>query len=263
MNPVGVSTALYGWTERFARDGVEWDWGTLYGACKEAGVGAIETDPTDEQRAVLDRLGLPVSASYVGLGLRGEFADIGVDANVLPVARRLADAGGDVLIVNSDPAEWGVKHHVSASEIAKQGENLSRIADLIAPLGLRLALHNHADDYDTAASDLESVVAHADETVGLCIDTDWAMAAGHDPIEWAREHSKRVSALHLRNRLGTVPAESLGEGDLDVAAFLAALPDYTGWLTLELWHPDTMTPRGSMVQAVRESTDLLRRLTAR
>ena len=60
-----------------------------------------------------------------------------------------------------------------------------------------------------------------------------------------------------------MPTEDLLEGDLDCAALLAGLPGYSGWLTLELWHPESMTPRRSMVEDVRRSVEALRSLTAR
>lgn len=261
MTTAGVATALYGWMERFARDAVEWDWESLYAACAASGVDAVETDPTPPKRAILDRLGLRVSASYVGMPLTPRFAELDVDERVLPVARRLAAAGGRVLVLNSDgPGATGSAAKTGA-DVARQGANLSRIADLVAPLGLRVALHNHADEYDAAAADLASVVDHADDSVGVCIDTGWALAAGHDPVAWARELGPRVLAVHLRDARDGAVTESLGEGDLDVGAFVGALGDYDGWLTLELWHPGTMTPRGSMHDAVRSSAALLRRIT--
>ncbi len=84
--------------------------------------------------------------------------------------------------------------------------------------------------------------------------------AGHDPLDWFRSYPDRIAHLHLRNQRGTVPSEDLLEGDLDMEALLDALPDYTGWLTLELWHPDTMTPQRSRVEDARRSADYLRTL---
>lgn len=262
MRPQGVSTALYGWMERFARDGVAWDWESLYSACARSGVDAVETDATDAKRAILDRLGLRVSASYIGMPLGGAFVDLEVHDRVLPVARRLAAAGGTVLLLNADGAHASGFARKTDSEVRRQGENLSRLADLVDPLGLRVALHNHADEYDAAARDLASVVEHADPTVGLCIDTAWAIAAGHDPVMWAQEFTSRVLAVHLRNVREGVPTETLFDGEFDVDRFLSSLEDYRGWLTLELWHPEPLQPVGDMESAVRMSTDRLRHAVA-
>lgn len=166
-----IATALYGWMERFARDGVAWDWHSLYGACAASGVEGVETDPTPEKREILEGLGLRASASYIGMPLTPRFGELDIEGRVLPVARRLAEAGGRVLVMNSDAADAARTLPRTPADVARQGENLSRIAELVAPLGLRVALHNHADTYDDAAADLASVIEHADAAVGLCVDT--------------------------------------------------------------------------------------------
>jgi sugar phosphate isomerase/epimerase len=247
--------------ERYKRDGVEWDWRSLYGACAEAGVDAVETDPQPEKLAILGDLGLAVSGSYIGLPLTLPFERLDVDAAVLPIAERLAAAGGRDLILNADQVESSDPVDKTEDDARRQGENLSRIADLVAPLGLSVALHNHASDRENAQRDLDSVIVHANPSVGLCVDVAWAWVAGHDPLDWVRRWPERIAYLHLRNTRGVVPTEDLLHGDLDLAALLEALPDYRGWLTLELWHPDTMTPQRSMIEATRRSADWLRSRT--
>jgi sugar phosphate isomerase/epimerase len=235
VTPAGVATALYGWMERARRDGLEWDWRSLYTACAAAGVDGIETDPQPEKLAILRDLGLAVSGSYLGLPLAAPELDL--DAAVLPLAERLAGAGGRVLTLNADPLPGAGPR--TADDARRQGERLSRAAELVRPLGLRVALHNHADRIE---------------------DVHWAAVAGHDPVAWAGEHADRVLGLHLRNGRGRVPTEDLADGDVDVAAVLAALPGYREWLTLELWHPDTMTPQRSMAEDTRRAADFLRAL---
>jgi sugar phosphate isomerase/epimerase len=260
MTPAGVATALYGWMERFRRDGLEWDWPSLYGACAASGVEAVETDPTPEKLAILRDLGLAVSGSYVGLPLHPADVAGGLADAVLPVAERLAVAGGAVLTLNADPVPGS--HGKTADDARRQGEHLTRAAELVRPLGLRIALHNHADRFEDAQADLASVTEHAAPEVGLCIDAHWAAVAGHDPVAWAQAHGDRVLGLHLRNGRGRVPTEDLADGDVDVPALLAALPGYRGWLTLELWHPESMTPERSMVEDTRRAAAYLRGLVA-
>lgn len=256
----GVSTALYGWMERFAREGIEWDWDSLYGACADAGVDAVETDPFPEKLAILHRLGLQVSSSYVGIPLTVPFGEIDLDGRILPTAERLAGAGGTTLLLNADPIDWTGGAGKTVDEAKLQGENISRIAEHVKKLGLETALHNHSADHGDAQRDLESVVLHASEEVGLCIDTGWAVVAGHDPIEWALAYPSRVLAFHLRTNAGDAPAEDLTTGEPEIDVLLDAVPDFTGWVGLELWHPPSMTPRGSMVDAVRRSAALVRSL---
>lgn len=256
----GVSTALYGWMERFAREGIEWNWDSLYGACADAGVDAVETDPFPEKLAILHRLGLRVSSSYVGIPLTVPFNEIDLAGRILPTAERLANAGGTTLLLNADPVEWGDGAAKTLNDAKLQGENISRIAEEVKKLGLETALHNHSADHDDAQRDLESVVLHASEDVGLCIDTGWAVVAGHDPIAWARAYPARVLALHLRTIAGDAPAEDLATGEPRINDLLDALPEFTGWVGIELWHPHSMNPRGRMVDAVRRSAELVRSL---
>lgn len=251
--------------ERFRRDGVTWDWPMLYGACAEAGLDAVETDPQPEKLAVARSFGLAVSASYIGLPLHLPFAQLDVERAVRPVAERLADAGGRHLILNADwPGGYSSPPVKTDKQAKQQGENLSRIAGLVNELGLRVSMHNHADKRQRAEMDLKSVVSYADPLVGLCLDTGWAYVAGCDPVQWMRDHPERIRSFHLRNHRGTVPTEDLLDGDVDIPGLLqaAAAAGYEGWLTLELWHPETMQPDRPMVEDTRRSIDYLRGIAA-
>lgn len=262
MRVRGFSTGLYGWMERFARDGEEWDWHRLYRACAESGVDAVETDPTPEKLAVLRSYGLAVSASYIGLPLHLPFDELDVDRSVLPIATRLAEAGGTDLLLNADLVDWTTSFAKTDADAAIQGENLSRIANRTSGLGLRLSLHNHAADFGNAQADLDSVVRHSDPSVGLCVDTGWAHVAGHDPVRWVRDYPDRIRYFHLRNQRGTVPGEDLADGEISIPELLAAASaaNYAGWLTLELWHPETLQPERSMLEDTRRSIEYLRGL---
>jgi inosose dehydratase len=260
MRPQGIATALYGWMERYKRDGVEWDWELIYRECAEAGVDGVETNPDADRLGILRSFGLRVSASYVGLPLVLGFDALDVENTVMPAANRLADAGGTNLILNSDAVDWSIPVQKTLEDAERQGDALSRIAERVRGLGLTVCLHNHASDYDNAQRDLDSVIRFADPAVGLCVDTGWAYVAGHDPVKWVREHRDRIHYFHLRNQRGAVPAEDLIHGDMSIADILAAAPDYSGWLTLELWHPDDMQPERSMQEDTRRSVDYLRTL---
>ncbi|HZG75413.1 MAG TPA: hypothetical protein VEZ72_06100, partial [Paenibacillus sp.] len=78
----GISSNMYGWVERWKADGMEPTWESLYAACAEAGLDAVETDATPEKLALARAAGLAVSASYVGAELHGEYGAL--EAEVLP-----------------------------------------------------------------------------------------------------------------------------------------------------------------------------------
>ncbi|MDR6884845.1 TIM barrel protein [Bacillus sp. 3255] len=267
MNILGFATNMYGWTERWQRDGrpEPHSWDDLLRECAEAGLDAVEIDATSEKLALARKYGLAVSASYLGLQIHEPFEKLDYETCIAPYAARLAAAGGKHLLLNADP--WGSwTHPIPKKEehFIRQGENLSEIARKVAPLGIRVSLHNHAADPYHAEGDLRSVVKYADPAVGLCVDTAWATVAGCDPIAWIRSFPERIHYFHLRNQAGRMPAEDLLEGSIAFDELIRAVKDisYEGWLALELWHPPGMEPLRSMIEDYRRSKLFLQELLA-
>lgn len=260
MNIQGISSNMYGWVERWKRDGKKPEWEELFHACAEAGLDAVEIDADTEKLKLARSYGLAISASYIGLPLHVPFNDLEVEQSVLPFAERLAAAEGSDLLLNADPINW--KHVIAKSEdhFKQQGENLSRISELVSPMGLKVCLHNHAADNHNARGDLRSVIQYADHSVGLCVDTGWSYVSGCNPIEWVNTYPDRIYAFHLRNHQGNVPSEDLLEGDIDFSALMASAASihYNGWLALELWHPENMQPSRTMSEDVQRSINYLR-----
>ena len=230
----------------------------------EAGYDAVEF--FDAEHAVLvAEHGLSVCGAYAGGPFHGPWADLDAEARFMGIARRLAEQGGDYLAVNCDPkGAWSNRERKSEDDLRRQGENLSRLGREIAPLGLRLVMHNHANTSDLHLDDLRSVTEFSDPIVGVCLDTGWALTSEDDPVAQARALGPRLGSLHLRNQRGEVPAEWLGEGDMDTAAFFAALRDigYDGWLTTELWHRADVHPQRSLLEDQRRTVALMRRLAS-
>ncbi|MEH7745698.1 sugar phosphate isomerase/epimerase [Neobacillus drentensis] len=264
MNIRGFSSNMYGWSERWKRDGKTPEWDELFRACAESGLDAVEIDADTEKLKLARSYGLAISASYIGLPLHVPFNTLDVEQSILPFAERLAAAEGSDLLLNADPINW--KNVVSKSEdhFKQQGENLSRISELVTPMGLKVCLHNHAADNHNATGDLRSVVQYADTSVGLCVDTGWAFVSGCNPIEWVNTYPDRINAFHLRNQHGGMPTEDLLEGDIDFSSLMAsaASAHYNGWLALELWHPDCIQPFRSMGEDVQRSINYLRSFTS-
>lgn len=253
---------MYGWIERWKMDGKKPDWGEIFDACREAGLDAVEIDATPEKHRLARACGLSVSASYLGLPLHLPFEELDIHKTVLPFAERLAATEGTDLILNADPIDWKSPVQKTEEQFQYQGENLSRIAELVTPMGLEVCLHNHSTDSYTAEGDLRSVIDYADKNVGLCVDTGWAHVAGMNPIAWITSYPERIFAFHFRNHRGNVPTEDLLEGELDIEAVVdaAKAADYEGWFSLELWHPEETRPERSMTEDVRRSIDYLKEI---
>jgi sugar phosphate isomerase/epimerase len=92
------------------------------------------------------------------------------------------------------------------------------------------------------------------QLVNLCLDVCWAYRGGMDPLALIREYPARIRSLHLRNSIGGVLSEVLGEGDIDHVALVRLLEEigYEDWLLVGLeYEQDTEVTR-----AVRENLRL-------
>jgi inosose dehydratase len=261
MNILGFSTALYGWTDRYWRENnKEASWEELFRFCAESGLDAVEIDAEPELVKLAKSYGLSISSSYIGLPLHEP--SINIEEAVLPVARRLAEAGGRDLLINADPkGGWGVSLPKTEEEFKIQGQHLANIAAAVSDLGIKVSMHNHADDQHNAEGDLRSVIEYASPEVGLCIDTGWAYVAGFDPIEWIKKYPNRVYSFHLRNQKGKTSTEDIIDGDIDMPGMIHELKkiNYEGYLTFELVHYEETQAKRSMVEDTRISVEFLKK----
>lgn len=263
MNIIGYSSNLYVWQERYKTDGHDTSLETIIRDCAEAGLDAVEVAPKQETVNIVQSNGLKISGTYLGLSLHEPYDALQIEKTVLSVANGLVVAGGTDLILNANPkGEWTNPQKKTEEELKRQGDNLSRIARLVQPLGLKVSLHNHAAAYLLADGDLRSVVDFADPLVGLCVDTGWAHTAGHDPIQWVLKYPERITAFHLRNQIGTTPTEDLLDGEINIPLLFGILRDirYTGWMGLELWLTQKTNPQRSMIENVNRSIQYLKSL---
>ena len=258
----GIAANQFAWSSEANRPDEEKTLENYVREVAEAGYDAVECT-ADGLAEIVKQHGLSVCGGYVGGPLHLPWDDIDVEEKFLKSARQLAELGGDYLNVNSDPkGSWGKRERKTVDDLKQQGDNLSRLAEEVRPLGLRVLLHNHANTNPLHLDDLKSVTDYADPSVGVCLDTGWALTSEDDPVDCARRLGKRLGGLHLRNHRGELPIEWLGEGDMDVQAFLAVLKKngYDGWLTTELWHRDDVEVTRSLVEDQKLTVELLRKL---
>ncbi|MEW6359048.1 MAG: sugar phosphate isomerase/epimerase [Planctomycetota bacterium] len=259
----GIATNRWPWSSEANRPQEEKTVENFLKEAAEAGYEAVEfVMEVGDVAAIVRERGLKVCGGYVGGPLHLPWEQIATE-KMLAVARQLGELGADYLCVNSDPkGNWSKRERKSDDELKRQGENLSRLAREVKPLGLRILLHNHANTKPLHLDDLKSVSDYADPSVGVCLDTGWALTSEDDPVACARRLGKRLGGLHLRNQRRDVPVEWLGEGDMDVAAFLNVLKknSYNGWLTTELWHRNDVKVTQSLMEDHRRTVELLRNL---
>lgn len=72
--------------------------------------------------------------------------------------------------------------------------------------------------------------------VSFCIDLDWALKGGQDPLALVRAAEGRIGSLHIRNSRKGIFLETVDEGDIDMAPIAAFLrqAQFNGYLVVEL-----------------------------
>jgi len=258
----GIAANRWAWQSEANRSKEEKTLDTFLREASEAGYEAVECLAEGLGEAARSH-GLKVCGAYVGGPLHRPWDELDAEEAMLKPARELAELGGDFLNVNSDPkGNWNERERKTGDDLKIQGENLSRLAKETEPLGVRVLLHNHANSSDLHHDDLRSVTEYADPSVGVCLDTGWALTSLDDPVERARSLGPRLGGLHLRNQDGFIPTEWLGDGDMDVAAFVAVLKEigYAERLTTELWHRQDTSVTLSLLEDQRRTVELLRQV---
>ncbi len=258
----GIACNQWAWHSEANRPKEDKTVDTFCAEAAAAGYDAIEFLGEGVAEAA-KRHGLKHCGAYAGADMHLPWDPIGAEETLLAPARGIAELGGDFLAVNANPkGSWNARERKTDDELKQQGETFSRLASEVAALGIEIVMHNHANSYDLHMDDLKSVVEYADDRVGVMLDTGWALTSGDDPVDCARRLGSRLRALHLRNQVGDVPTEWLGEGDMDVAAFAAVLKEigYAGWLGTELWHRADVTVTRPLLEDQRMTVDLLREL---
>jgi inosose dehydratase len=213
-------------------------------------IGWLPLEPV-ALRAQLDRYGLQLVGGFVPLVLHER--DLGpTRAEAERIARVLAAAGAEMFVAAAVmDAGWAAPVPLADPAWRRLTDNLARIQELVAELGLELVLHPHAGTLVEREEEIERVLAAA--PVPLCLDTGHLSIAEVDPVELARRHGDRVAHVHLKDidfglaerfrsgELTLVEATQeglfrpLGQGDAGIAEVVELLErkGYERWLVLE------------------------------
>jgi sugar phosphate isomerase/epimerase len=237
--PRPIAVQLYTLREEATRD-LEGTLGRL------ARTGFVGIEPADlhgrsprEFAALAADLGLAICSSHgfavgdAAPGVLDAAAELGSPLVVVPVA---------------GPERFG-----AVDAVKGVAEELNRASELARERGLGLAYHNHFWEwaahgdgrlaYDVLAAELAPEVE-------LELDVYWAVVAGQDPVQVAKDHGTRVTRLHLKDGPADDPDSPMtaaGDGVVDLAAAVAGAPAAT-WGIVELDRCDT-----DMFEAVEQS----------
>jgi inosose dehydratase len=144
----------------------------------------------------------------------------------------------------------------------RYGENITEFAKFTLSHGVRLAYHHHMGAYVESPEDVDNLMAHTGDEVGLLFDSGHTYFGGGNPLDVLQKHIDRVCHVHCKdvrpgvirlarsrqwtfldsvlNGAFTVP----GDGVIDFASIIELLKqhDYKGWLVVEAEQDPAVAP---------------------
>lgn len=156
-------------------------------------------------------------------------------ARIVALAQSLKPTGFQAII--TDPLPRPDHQPKPEAELALQSSSLNALASQLGKLGVRLIVHHHTPELADNAREWRYELAHTDPRLVLCcVDVDWAVRGGQQPLPFIKACGNRLASLHLRNDHQGVWMEDFGPGDIDyhpIARYLQGI-NYQGFLIVEL-----------------------------
>jgi inosose dehydratase len=138
-------------------------------------------------------------------------------------------------------------------EFKAYGERLTELADWLRAEGCPMTFHHHMGTVVESEREVDLLMAHTGDEVGLLFDTGHLHFAGGDVLATARRHGARINHVHCKDIRKDVLARHLaerwsflkgvlegvftvpGDGMLDYGPFAALLAEigYAGWVVVE------------------------------
>lgn len=163
----------------------------------------------------------------------------------------LCDAGGPERIANPGRGGEDASLQLGDGRWRTLADGVARAADTARERGFEPVFHHHTSSYVEGVGEIERLLEDTD--VALLLDSGHLAVAGGDPVAALRDWGDRIEAVHVKDVrlevLAAVKAEradtltawrrglfcALGEGDVDLAGFCAALAGggYDGWVVVE------------------------------
>lgn len=257
-------------------------------AARESGVEGVELapDPGGFQgalaaygtasafaEAVADR-GLVVTSSYspgrllVGEAMYDSSLEARADDHFRRHAEFLVEVGANTITVgnvprsrfgNESPDDTATPEDfsapVSAETHERYADQMNRLAGVIAPFGVKFAIHTDAYSLCARNEDISTVLSLTDpSTVQLCPDAGHITLDGGDAVEVLRSHIDRIPTMHWKDCIGPLGGHTLrgdpkarhdimltyfrilGSGIVDWAEWMRILRDneWAGWAIEEI-----------------------------
>jgi inosose dehydratase len=161
----------------------------------------------------------------------------------------LCDAGGPERIANPGRGGEDASLRLDDARWRKLVFNVERAAEIARDRGYEPVFHHHTSTYVEGIPEIERLLEDTD--VELLLDSGHLLVAGGNPVQALDDWRDRVGAVHVKDVrlkvLSQVKAEradtltawrrglfcALGQGDVDLDGFCAALDGYDGWVVVE------------------------------
>jgi inosose dehydratase len=161
----------------------------------------------------------------------------------------LCDAGGPERIANPGRGGEDAALRLDDARWRKLVFNVERAAEIARDRGYEPVFHHHTSTYVEGVPEIERFLEDTD--VELLLDSGHLLVAGGDPVQALGDWGERIGAIHIKDVrlkvLRQVKAEradtltawrrglfcALGQGDVDLDGFCAALDGYDGWVVVE------------------------------
>jgi inosose dehydratase len=204
--------------------------------------------------ARLRKARLQMPSIYANMTLHEESAAEKSLTETLQLAEVVRRAGARWILTNPSPKPHAARK--SDEELATQALYLDRIGLRLRSQGMRLMVHHHTPELAEGAREWRHQLQHTDpKLVSCCVDVDWAVRGGQDPLAFLEEAGARLVSLHVRNSHQGVWMEDFGEGDIDyrkVADYLRRIR-FRGYLVVELAYDERTRVTRSLEENLRRS----------
>ena len=223
-----------------------------------AGYAGIDLGPvgylgtTENLGSKLAKRNLGLAGAYLEL----PYADPEMLEKTLPeLDPTLADLGvGDGANFRRNNPGSGARNPASGyteEQWAEFARGMAVVVDRCRSRGYQPVFHNETGTFVEAPEEVGRMLEVSE--IGLCMDAGHFLVGGGDPVEYVKKWANRIDHVHIKTadlpRFQQIVDEGLptntiwerevfpklGEGALDVDAFLAALReiDYAGWMVVE------------------------------
>ncbi len=235
---------------------------------REAGAQTFEPLglPDDSVRDVVGKAlaetSLTMPTLYVNSKLHDESWPESVQT-VLEHARRARSLGASQLVTNPEPIAWGQPLDKTDRQLETQKEALIALGEALRSEKMTLAYHVHDMELRHGARELHHMLLNT--SLDFCLDAQWLYRGCGDSFlaaqDITRRYARRISCVHVRQSVGGICSETLGEGDIDWPALFEILQSagFDGPVSVELLQEKETPTALSLLDAHRESLAQLKR----